>query len=166
MSKEFVELLQRFTEAVEGADYEGFAALFAEDAVYEDGFYGAFRGRAEIATMLQDHFWGTARAFKWEMRSPAHEEGGHTGYAHYFFSYDYFGDNPESPGKRVIFEGMSRFDFDGEGLISRYREVFDKGAVVSQLGFEPERIAKSAAKTAQRLRTSPDAKIHRINQAS
>ncbi len=164
MSKEFVELLQRFTAAVESADFAGFAALFAEDAVYEDGFYGPFRGRADIAGMLRDHFWGTARNFKWEMRSPAHEKDDHTGYAHYFFSYDYFGDKPDGPTKRIMFEGMSRFDFDGDGQIFRYREVFDRGAVVSQIGFDADRIAKAAANTAARLRSSPDAKVHLINR--
>lgn len=158
IQEKFIALLQKFVHAVEQNEPEALAGLFAEDGVYIDGFYGPFRGREAIAGMVRDHFWGTAHNFKWEMRSPAAHD--HTGYAHYFFSYDYFGDNPDGPVKRVMFEGMARFDFSADGFINRYREVFDRGAAVSQLGFPAGRIAEAADKTAKRLRAMPDAKVH------
>ena len=38
-------LLRTFCDAVEHRDGKAFAALFAEDGVYDDVFYGTFAGR-------------------------------------------------------------------------------------------------------------------------
>ena len=47
-------LLKEFTSAVEHHDGKRFASLFAEDGVYHDVFYGAFKGREKIAEMIDD----------------------------------------------------------------------------------------------------------------
>ena len=135
---DFQNLLKRFTHAVENADYEGFGALFIEDGVYHDGFYGAFEGRDAIIAMLRDHFYGTAKNFKWVMEDPAFAAP--FGYARYIFSYD--STLPESEGHHVVFEGMAQFTLQ-DGKIACYREIFDKGMPLTQLNFPPARIDKS-----------------------
>ena len=80
---DFAKVLNAFTAAVETGDGAALAALFTEEGVYHDGFYGAFRGRAAIAEMLEEHFWGAAKDFKWDMLDPA--MAGQVGYARYLF---------------------------------------------------------------------------------
>ena len=78
-------LLKKFCSAVERRDGKGFAELFTEDGVYHDVFYGAFKGRAKIAEMIDDWFHRTAREFRWEMFRPVSD--GKMLYAYYTFSY-------------------------------------------------------------------------------
>lgn len=139
----FEKVLRSFTTAVEQNDGEGLASLFTEEGTYHDGFYGSFTGRNAIATMLNEHFWGAARDFRWRMDEPAIE--GSTGYASYVFSYT--STLPGSEGDHVVFEGISRFIFD-DGLIKDYCEQFNTGAALVQLGFEPERIVGHLRKKA------------------
>jgi ketosteroid isomerase-like protein len=53
---EFAQLLSDFTHSAETGDGARFAGHFTEDAVYYDYIYGAHRGRADIAHMMQDLF--------------------------------------------------------------------------------------------------------------
>src|SRR5579864_4085055 len=110
-------LLKAFCSAVERRDGKGFAALFAEDGVYHDVFYGAFKGREEIASMVDDVFHRTARDFRWEMFRPVSD--GERLYAYYTFSY--VSTLPEAQGKRVGFEGVSMMALR-DGKIAEYRE--------------------------------------------
>jgi limonene-1,2-epoxide hydrolase len=48
---------------------------------------------------------------------------------------------PRSAGRRVAFRGMSLFELQG-GKIARYREYYNEGVALLQLGFKPESIAK------------------------
>ena len=50
---DFRTLLEEFTAAGVANNGARFAALFTETATYEDDFLGLFRGRIEIAAMLQ-----------------------------------------------------------------------------------------------------------------
>ena len=52
---------------------------------------------------------------------------------------------PPSSGRKVRFRGMSLFELEG-GCVARYREYFDTGAALLQLGFAPESLAKVLAK--------------------
>jgi ketosteroid isomerase-like protein len=144
---DFQALLAEFTAAVEAGDGARLAALFCADGVYNDVFYGAFRGRDAIAEMIDKHFWGHARDFVWEMKAPVCD--GQTGYAHYVFSYTSTLD--EAAGRRVVFEGYARFDLADDG-IKEYSEVFDAGLALAQLGFPPPRLARHLDKAAARLR--------------
>src|SRR6185437_405160 len=65
----FPDMLARFAAAVEANEGSGLAALFTDDGVYEDGFFGAFTGPAAIAKMLA-HFPETAEDFRWEFFDP------------------------------------------------------------------------------------------------
>ncbi len=62
-------LLRAFCDAVERHDGKAFAELFTEDGVYHDVFYGAFKGHAQIAEMIDDVFYRTATDFRWEMHA-------------------------------------------------------------------------------------------------
>ena len=52
----FARILRDFAAAAEVGDGASFAALFTEDGVYHDAFYGPFSGRAAIADMLSGLF--------------------------------------------------------------------------------------------------------------
>ena len=144
---DFEALLGEFTAAVEAGDGRRLAALFTEDGVYHDTFYGEFQGRPAIAEMLEQRFWRDATAFRWDMLQPACE--GDRGYARWLFSYE--SKLAEAKGKRILFEGMSRFALR-DGAIRRYDEVFDIGIALSQTHFAPERVARIVGRAGAALR--------------
>lgn len=149
------ELLKRFCSAVERRDGKAFAALFAEDGVYHDVFYGDFRGRERIAAMIDDWFYRTAKEFRWDMHWPVSD--GRMLYAYYTFSY--VSTLPEAQGRRVGFEGVSMMGLR-DGLITEYREVANVGPAFVALGFAPERTAKILAKEGAHLRDRPEFARH------
>jgi hypothetical protein len=150
----FTELLTTFAGAVQANDGAGLAMLFTPDGVYEDGFFGAHRGRASIAAMLQ-RFHDTGSDYVWEFFDPVCD--GAIGYANYRFSYA--SRLPEIAGRPVLFNGISCFRFQAE-LISRYSEVFDRGVALVQLGFPAERIRRILEKTAAVQNRTPEARPH------
>jgi hypothetical protein len=147
---DFAALTKRFCDSacIGGADL---AAVFTEDGTYHDGFYGDFTGRAAITDMIDNHFRRDAQDFVWEMTEPARD--GDIGYARYRFGYT--SRIPGREGTRVVFTGISRFKLQGD-LIEHYTEIFDPGIGMAQLGFDPDRIAKRARRTAQALRDEPE----------
>ena len=149
------ELLKRFCSAVERRDGAALAALFAEDGVYHDVFYGDFRGREKIAALIDDWFYRTAKDFRWDMHRPVSD--GRTLYAYYTFSY--VSTLPEAQGRRVGFEGVSIMGLR-DGLITEYREVANVGPAFVALGFAPERTAKILAKEGAHLRERPEFRRH------
>ena len=72
-------LLEAFSAAVEAGDGRRFAALFAEDGVYHDHFYGDFRGREAIRGLIEEKFHGEGRDFHWRFHDEA--LAGAVGYA-------------------------------------------------------------------------------------
>lgn len=145
---QFHVIVEKFTNAVECNDGEALAALFTDDGVYSDGFYGEFVGREAITTMLHDHFWGHAESFRWEMSNLLADEK--QGYATYLFSY--ISTIPAAAGKRVTFDGISHFTLN-DGLIKRYEEIFNTGMAQAQLDFDPIRIKKHLLKRAEQLKS-------------
>jgi ketosteroid isomerase-like protein len=148
-------LLKAFCSAVERRDGKAFAALFTEDGVYHDVFYGAFVGHQKIAEMIDDVFHRTARDFRWQMFRPV--SNGQTLYAYYTFSY--VSTLPEAQGKRVGFEGVSMMSLC-DGKIAEYREVANTGPGFVEMGFAPERIAKILAKEGAHLKKQPEWQRH------
>ena len=137
MSEEFETLLNQFTLAAESGDGTRFASHFTEDAIYYDYIYGAHRGRADIAHMMQDLFHRDATDYRWEMFDPVFD--GTMGYA---WSLSSFTSKIEKfKGRRVVIDGMSRF-IVRDGLISEYRESVNGGVAMAQLGVEPDRMTK------------------------
>jgi ketosteroid isomerase-like protein len=149
------ELLKHFTSAVEHRDGKGFAALFTEDGVYHDVFYGAFKGREKIAEMIDDWFHRTARDFRWEMFRPVSD--GTMLYAYYTFSYVSL--LPEAKGKRVGFDGVSIMRLE-DGKIAEYREVANSSIGLLDIGFAPERVAKILGKEAKHIKERPEWQRH------
>jgi SnoaL-like domain len=148
-------LLKQFCGAVERRDGRAFAALFTEDGIYHDVFYGPFKGRAKIAEMIDDWFYRTARDFRWEMFRPVSD--GRTLYAYYTFSYVSI--LPEANGKRVGFDGVSMMQLS-DGLITEYREVANASMGLLEIGFAPERVAKILGKEAKHIKERPEWKRH------
>ena len=62
-------------------------------------------------------------------------------------------------GRAVLFQGMSCFRFRGE-LICHYREAFDRGVALAQLGFPAKRIKRILEKAAAAQNLLPEARRH------
>jgi len=148
-------MLRSFCDAVERHDGKAFAALFTEDGVYHDVFYGAFKGRAGIAEMIDDWFYRNATDFRWDMHQPVSD--GTTLYVRYTFSYR--STLPEADGARAMFEGVSIMTFR-DGLIADYREVANSAPAFVDMKFAPERIAKIAARQGAGLKARPEMARH------
>jgi limonene-1,2-epoxide hydrolase len=144
-------MLRAFCDAVERRDGNGFAALFTEDGIYHDVFYGAFEGRAGIAAMIDEHFYRTATDFRWDMHAPVCD--GETLYARYTFSYQSL--LPEAKGARAMFEGVAIMKLR-DGRIADYREVANTAPAFVDMNFAPERIAKIVAKQGAALKARPE----------
>jgi hypothetical protein len=153
-SQAFAALLGRFTAAGIANDGAGFAALFTENATYDDNFFGLHRGRAEIAAMLQ-RFHDTGENYRWEFDEPAF--GGALGYA--WFRFSFASKLPGCEGKPVLIHGISCLRLE-HGLIAQYREVFDTGIALAQLGFPGERIKRVLDKEAAAQTATAAARAH------
>ncbi|WNV07438.1 nuclear transport factor 2 family protein [Tardiphaga sp. 709] len=151
-------MLRAFCDAVEQRDGQSFAALFTEDGVYHDVFYGAFEGRAKIADMVDDWFYRTADDFRWDMHTPVSD--GATLYARYTFSYR--SKLPEANGGRAMFEGVAIMTLR-DGKIVSYHEVANTAPAFVDLHFAPERIAKIVAKQGEALKARPEMARHLTN---
>jgi ketosteroid isomerase-like protein len=149
------EMLRAFCNAVERRNGAAFAALFTEDGIYHDVFYGAFEGRAKIAAMIDDWFYRTATDFRWDMHEPVSD--GRTLYARYTFSYR--STLLEAKGTRAMFEGVAIIQLR-DGMIESYREVANVAPGFVDMNFAPERIAKLAARQGAELRSRPEMKRH------
>lgn len=139
----FRQLLDNFSARVQANDGRGLGHLFTADGIYDDYFFGPHQGRESIGAMLA-RFHEGGQNFIWDFREPLCD--GRTGYARYDFSYDSRVEG--SVGKRIRFEGMSRFLLK-DGLIEHYAEVFDRGAAFVQLGFAPGKVARLLEKYGQ-----------------
>ncbi len=148
-------MLRTFCDAVERRDGKAFAALFTEDGVYHDVFYGAFAGRAKIAEMIDDWFYRTATDFRWDMHTPVTD--GTTLYARYTFSYR--STLPEAKGARAMFEGVAIMTLK-DGLIAGYHEVANTATGFVDMNFAPERIARIMAKQGAALKARPEMARH------
>lgn len=147
-------MLDAFTKAGCANDGAGFAALFSEDGTYEDDFFGVFRGRAEIAAMLQ-RFHDTGEDYRWDFRDLVSD--GTLGYATFRFSFR--SKMPGCEGKPVLITGISCFRFK-DALIAAYRETFDTGIALTQLGFPAERLKRVLDKEAAAQNATPAAREH------
>ena len=148
-------MLKSFCAAVEARDGKAFADLFTDDGVYHDVFYGAFKGRAEIAEMIDDWFYRTATDFRWDMHAPVSD--GTTLYARYTFSYRSL--LPEAKGARVMFEGVAIMTLR-DARILEYHEVANTAPAFVELNFAPERIAKIISKHGAALKARPEMARH------
>ena len=150
----FATILGKFAAAGCANDGGRFTALFTENGTYKDDFFGLYRGRAEIAAMLQ-RFHDTGMDYRWDFDGLVTD--GSLGYATFRFSFA--SKMPGYEGKPVLITGISRFRFEG-GLIAEYREVFDTGIALTQLGFPADRIKRILDKEAAERNASAAAREH------
>jgi predicted ester cyclase len=113
-------------------------ACFTEGATYVDTFFGAHTGHAALARMFERMF-REGRDYAWRMTTVV--AGPYAAAAEWTFEYVVTDAVPRSAGRRVRFAGMSIFERQG-GRIAAYREYFDEGLALLQLGFAPESMAK------------------------
>jgi len=151
---ELSELVNRFAAAAASGDGDALADLFTPEGTYDDYFFGPSAGRAAIKAMLARFAEGGSN-FRWEFFDPV--RSGNVGYASYRFSFN--STRPEAKGARVAFDGIGRFDLEGD-RIKRYSEVFDRGMALAQQEFEPERLRKIGLRYAGALKARPEWKAH------
>jgi hypothetical protein len=150
------EIAHAVARAVVEQDGAAMAALFTEDGVYHDVFYGAFHGRAKIAELVNDWIHRTARDCRWEIFDPISD--GRTLYSRYTWSY--VSTLPEANGRRVGFDGVSIMKLR-HGLIEEYREIANSGPALLDIGFPADRVAKILRRQGEALKASPDYAKHR-----
>ena len=150
-SDEFARLLNEFALSAESGDGARFAAHFTEDAIYYDYIYGAHKGRADIAHMMQDLFHREAANYRWEMFDPVFDGG--KGYAWSLSSF--ISKIPQFKDQPVVIDGISRF-IVRDGLIAEYRESVNGGVAMAQLGVDPQRMSKVFRRWTGWLRERPE----------
>jgi ketosteroid isomerase-like protein len=151
---DFTKLVNGFAAAAAAGDGDALADLFTPDGTYDDYFFGPHTGRVAIKRMLA-HFAEGGRDFRWEFHDPV--QAGNLGYASYRFSYT--STHPDSNSARVVFDGIGRFELDGD-RIRRYSEVFDRGMALAQQAYAPERVSRILQRYAAALKASPEWKSH------
>ncbi|HTO10204.1 MAG TPA: nuclear transport factor 2 family protein [Candidatus Binatia bacterium] len=137
-----MSIVRDFEKAFNRQDVDGLLACFTATGSYVDTFFGAHTGQAALREMFQRMFH-EGRDYAWVMdvvvETPA------AAAAEWTFGYVVSDTIPRSAGRRVAFRGMSLFELEG-GRIARYREYFNEGVALLQLGFRPESIAKVLAR--------------------
>lgn len=133
-----MSVVHRFESAFNKQDVDGLVACFTESATYTDTFFGPHTGHPTLRAMFGRMF-REGRDYVWRMETVV-EDARHAA-AEWSFDYVATDAVPRSAGRRVQFRGMSLFVLDG-GLIADYREYFDEGLALLQLGFAPESVAK------------------------
>jgi steroid delta-isomerase-like uncharacterized protein len=138
-----VSIVREFERAFNRQDVAGLVACFTPAGRYRDTFYGEHTGSADLRAMFERMF-REGTEYVWTMdtvvESPARAA------AEWTFGYTVTEAVPRSAGRKIRFRGMSLFELDG-GRIARYREYFDTGAALLQLGFRPESLAKVLARS-------------------
>lgn len=157
MPNSLAEIVKLFTAAVEAGDGQAFAALFAEDGVYDDVFYGEFKGREAIARMLEGLFHRDGENFIWRMPDPV--DNGTTGYARWYFSYDC--KLPHIAGKRIFMDGVGLFQLR-DGLIGRYEDMCRTAELLRQLEMPADKHQRVIEKMFARSQENPHWAEHRV----
>ncbi len=150
MSRTFSELLDAFTAAVHQGDGAAFGALFTEDGVYDDVFYGVFKGRNAIASMLEDYFHRDGENFIWRMYEPM--DSGAIGYARWLFSYDC--KLPHIRGKRIFMDGVGLFQLR-DGQIARYEDAARTAELLHQVEMPDDKRLKVVGRMLARQMANP-----------
>jgi predicted ester cyclase len=133
-----MSVVRRFESAFNRQDVEALVACFTEGGTYTDTFFGAHTGHPALRKMFERMFH-EGRDYAWRMDVVV-EDAQHAA-AEWSFSYVATDAVPRSAGRRVHFRGMSLFVLAGD-RIADYREHFDEGVALLQLGFAPESLAK------------------------
>jgi steroid delta-isomerase-like uncharacterized protein len=131
-------VVRRFEAAFNAQDLDALVGCFTERATYTDTFFGAHTGHPALREMFARMF-REGRDYAWRMETVV--EDTRQAAAEWSFEYVVTEAVPRSAGRRVRFRGMSLFELEG-GRIAEYREYFDEGLALLQLGFAPDSLAK------------------------
>src|SRR4030095_1681267 len=133
-----MSIVNGFADAFNRQDVGALVACFTEGASYRDNFYGERRGPDALRAMFERMF-REGRDYRWVMDTVVETPGRAT--AEWTFGYVVTDAVPRSTGRKIGFKGMSVFELE-RGKIAAYREYFDVGQALLQLGFAPEALAK------------------------
>ena len=133
-----MSLVRDFEKAFNRQDVEALVALFAATGIYTDTFYGPHQGHPALRAMFQKMF-REGRDYAWTMDTVV--ETPDRAAAEWTFGYVVSDTVPRSAGRKIRFRGMSLFELSG-GKIAAYREHFNEGQALLQLGFAPESLVK------------------------
>jgi steroid delta-isomerase-like uncharacterized protein len=131
-------VVRAFETAFNRRDVDALLRCFTADGTYHDTFFGGHAGAAALRAMFERMF-REGRDYRWQMAEVV--ESPTRAAAEWTFSYVVTDAVPRSAGRPVRFRGMSLFELDS-GRIAHYREYFDMGAALLQLGFAPEPLAR------------------------
>ena len=134
-----MSVVREFERAFNRQDVEALVACFTPDGTYHDTFFGGHAGSAALRAMFERMF-REGRDYRWTMESVVETDAAAA--SEWTFSYVVTDAIPRSAGRPVRFRGMSLFE-KRDGRIAAYRESFDMGAALLQLGFSPEATAKT-----------------------
>jgi steroid delta-isomerase-like uncharacterized protein len=137
-----MSIVRDFERAFNRQDVDALLDGFTETATYQDNFFGAHAGRPRLRAMFERMF-REGRDYAWAMDHVV--ESATLAAAEWTFSYTVTDAVPRSAGRKIRFRGMSVFELSG-GKIAAYREYFDTGVALLQLGFAPEALAKVLAR--------------------
>jgi steroid delta-isomerase-like uncharacterized protein len=137
-----MSIVREFEAAFNRADVEALVACFTPAGSYVDNFFGRHAGHAELRAMFARMF-DEGHDYRWTMQTVVETPA--RAAAEWTFGYVVSDTIPRSAGRRVGFTGMSLFELEG-GKIAAYREYFDVGAALLQLGFKPESMARVIAR--------------------
>ena len=137
-----MSIVQNFAAAFNRQDIDALVACFTPRGSYVDNFFGPHAGHAELRAMFARMFHEGTR-YRWTMDAVV--ETPSRAAAEWTFGYVVSDAVPRSAGRAVRFRGMSLFELEG-GKITAYREYFDIGAALLQLGFKPESLARVLAR--------------------
>jgi steroid delta-isomerase-like uncharacterized protein len=137
-----MSIVREFERAFNRQDVSVLVACFTPDGTYHDTFFGEHAGADQLRAMFERMF-REGRDYSWVMDTVV--ETRDTIAAEWTFGYVVTDAVPRSAGRFVRFRGMSLFELEG-ARIARYREYFDEGVALLQLGFKPESIAKVLAR--------------------
>ncbi len=133
-----MSIVREFEDAFNRRDVAALVRCFTEDGSYTDGYYGEHRGQPALRAMFERMFReGTDYAWRMDAVVESPERAA----AEWSFRYVVTAAVPRSAGRAVAFRGMSVFELRA-GRIAVYREYFDLGVALLQLGFAPDAIAK------------------------
>ena len=137
-----MSIVREFEAAFNRNDVEALVACFTPAGRYVDNFFGAHAGHPELREMFARMFH-EGRDYRWTMDAIVETQT--RAAAEWTFAYMVSDAIPRSAGRRISFRGMSFFELAG-GKIADYREHFDVGAALLQLGFKPESLARVIAR--------------------
>ena len=133
-----MSLVRDFEKAFNRQDVEALVALFAATGTYTDAFYGPHQGHPALRAMFQKMF-REGRDYMWTMDTVV--ETSERAAAEWTFGYVVSDAVPRGAGRKIRFRGASLFELAG-GKIAAYREYFDEGQALLQLGFAPESLTR------------------------